>query len=91
MRPPLPFYRCDEPKREGWRYASRIDEELLRVGRLPFLVLIYCFGGGEGFSEFDTFDEAQQATDAFNYTEDFVAILYDADGRRTYDCGGVTK
>jgi len=39
-------------------------------------------GGGEAYWEYESLDEAKAAADAFNGTDDWVAAVYGADGRR---------
>lgn len=69
------------PKYEGWRCVSQLCEELSRVGRKPYLVWIFGSAGGEGYVEADTKEEAFRAACAFNWYEEYVAAVYDANGK----------
>jgi hypothetical protein len=79
----LPPYRCLELKIENGHVRSPLDEFLQRPDRPPFLIWIgNVMGGGEAYWEYESLDEAKAAADAFNGTDDWVAAVYGADGRR---------
>lgn len=84
-KPQIPKGNWLKPKYEGWRCVSRPREELARVGRKPYLVWIFGSAGGEGYFEADTKEEAFRAAYAFNWYEEYVAEVYDTDGKSLWE------